>query len=150
MAQVVQADTVTAKAEAGAVGGDGAPPAEVKIKDNTPPPQQVASFPTSPEDEKKKPAPKPTEDGEESDEPPPPPKQHDKDHVHVDTNKVFDDSKSASYKPVWNRAKFIKKADVDAYVEFMHEHRKEMELYQDHGEWISAQEHVKRTYFMNI
>ena len=32
----------------------------------------------------------------------------------------------------------------------MHEHRKETELYQDHGEWTAAQEHVKRTYFMNI
>ena len=54
---------------------------------------------------------------------------HDKDHVHVDANKVIDDSKSPSYKPVWNRAKFIKKADVDAYVEFMIEHKKEEEVY---------------------
>ena len=70
--------------------------------------------------------------------------------MHVDPNKVIDDSKSASYKPGWNRAKFIKKADVDAYVEFMREHRREVDIYQQRGEWLAAQDAIKKSYFMNI
>ena len=32
--------------------------------------------------------------------------KHDKDHVHVDADKVSDDSMRGGYKPMWNRAKF--------------------------------------------
>ena len=39
----------------------------------------------------------------------------DKEPVHLDSNKVLDDSVLANYKPMYNRASFQHKSDIDAY-----------------------------------
>lgn len=49
----------------------------------------------------------------------------DKDPVHMDANKVQDDSMQANYRPMYNRVSFQHKSDIDAYQEFIREEEKE-------------------------
>ncbi len=53
----------------------------------------------------------------------------------MDPNKVVDDSNSPSYKNVYNKGEYQRRADVDAYAEFMKEEEIEREVMSGHSKW---------------